>query len=265
MWKIDVTPACNVVRMDSNSMNKMDKKFLDDLHATFDFLRSEDAEKPVILTSASKSSFSVGLDFDYCFEIFGRQDLQETAAWFDYFRSAIVKVYSYPAKTIALINGHAFAGGLILALCCDFRIASNAKTRYALNEVSIGIPMPAVYTEIIRRKVGDRPAFDTILTGRVFDELEALQLGFVDRLEAPENLIDAGIREVRKLDRNAWGVYRHTKRLLLAESLNYIRTKSIALDIESVSVITGDKANAAQRAALEKLKRGERLAAAVRI
>lgn len=259
MWQITETQSHILVQMTSNSVNKMDGVFLSDLHEAFDRLEKAQSAKPVLLTSTAPTAFSVGLDFDYCFAIFARQNEKEIAEWFDYFRSALIRVYSYPAKTIAAIDGHAFAGGLILAVACDYRIAADRKYRFALNEVPIGIPMPAVYCEMIRKKVGDPAAFDTILTGRVFDTRAALQMGFVHQLVPQEKLISACIREAVKLTPAAWPVYAHTKKLLLSDSLDYIQTRAAALDRESVAVIGSPSANAAQRAALEKLKRSQRL------
>lgn len=259
MWIVEDKTSHVLIKMTSNAVNKMDRSFLMDLHATFDSLEENKNHKPLVLSSASHAAFSVGLDFNYCFEIFGRQNETEIADWFDFFRSALIRVYAYPAKTIAAIDGHTFAGGLILALACDYRIAADRKCRFALNEVPIGIPMPAVYCEMIRRKVGDPVAFDTILTGRHFDVHEALRLGFVHELVSREKLLKACNREAEKLTPAAWSVYAHTKQLLLSESIEYIKTQAVALDRESVTVIGSPSANAAQRAALDKLKRSQRM------
>jgi enoyl-CoA hydratase/carnithine racemase len=63
---------------------------------------------------------------------------------------------------VAAINGHAYAGGLITALGCDQRIASEGALQFSLNEVPIGIPMPAVYCEIIKYAIGPRAASEPI-------------------------------------------------------------------------------------------------------
>jgi enoyl-CoA hydratase/carnithine racemase len=59
---------------------------------------------------------------------------------------------------VAAINGHAYAGGLITAFDCDHRIAAEGALQFALSEVPIGIPMPALYCEIIKHAVGPRVA-----------------------------------------------------------------------------------------------------------
>ena len=63
------------------------------------------------------------------------------------------------------INGHAYADGLITALGCDYRVASEGALQFSLNEVPIGLPMPAVYCEIIKHAVGPRAASELGLFG----------------------------------------------------------------------------------------------------
>ena len=57
--------------------------------------------------------------------------------------------------TVAAVNGHAFAGGLITAAVCDHRIAVDTEARFGLNEVPIGIPMPAVYVRMLAYAWGE--------------------------------------------------------------------------------------------------------------
>jgi enoyl-CoA hydratase len=67
---------------------------------------------------------------------------------------------------------------LITALGCDFRVAARKTARFGLNEVPIGIPMPAAYVEIIRYALGEQVAALTTLRGKLYDLDEATKLGF---------------------------------------------------------------------------------------
>ena len=66
-----------------------------------------------------------------------------------------MRLFTYPRPTVAAINGHAFAGGLITAAVCDHRIAITGDASFGLNEVPIGIPMPAVYVRMLAYASGE--------------------------------------------------------------------------------------------------------------
>ena len=68
-------------------------------------------------------------------------------------------------------------GGLITALNCDYRVAADGPFQFALNEVPIGIPMPAAYVEIIKHALGSAVAHEVTLFGQVYDLDAALRLG----------------------------------------------------------------------------------------
>jgi len=63
--------------------------------------------------------------------LFARRSLKEIDAWFDAYRATNLRLFTYPRPTVAAINGHAYAGGLITALDCDHRIACNRQVSKA--------------------------------------------------------------------------------------------------------------------------------------
>ncbi|HDS0931705.1 TPA: enoyl-CoA hydratase/isomerase family protein [Pseudomonas putida] len=80
----------------------------------------------------------------------------------------MTRIFQYPRPTVAAINGHAIAGGLITALDCDFRIAARKPAKFGLNEVPIGIPMPAAYVEIVKYALGNQAGALTTLKGELY-------------------------------------------------------------------------------------------------
>jgi enoyl-CoA hydratase len=79
-----------------------------------------------------------------------------------------MRLFTYPRPTVAAVNGHAFAGGLITAAVCDYRVAVAEGARFGLNEVPIGIPMPAVYARILAYAWGEPVAARACLFGVIF-------------------------------------------------------------------------------------------------
>jgi enoyl-CoA hydratase/carnithine racemase len=110
---------------------------------------------PVVLTGQG-DVFSAGIDFQYSFDIFASGDLDKIREWYRNYRATNLLIFQYPGPTVAAINGHAISGGLITALDYDFRVAARKSAKFGLNEVPIGIPMPAAYVDIIKYALGDQ-------------------------------------------------------------------------------------------------------------
>jgi enoyl-CoA hydratase len=160
--------------MNTNKANAQNPTFFDDLHRAFDRLEAEFNDCAVVLTGTGRV-FSAGLDFDYHFPLFARRSIREVDAWFEGYRATDLRIFTHPRPTVAAINGHTYAGGLITALDCDMRIAAEGDLQFALNEVPIGIPMPAVYCEIIKYAVGAPWTTEITLFGQsmIFPTLSA--------------------------------------------------------------------------------------------
>ena len=109
--------------MNTNKVNAQNPAFFADLHAAFDRLEAKFGDCAVVLTGTG-AVFSAGLDLDHHFALFARRSLKEIDASFDAYRATNLRLFTYPRPTVAAINGRAYAGGLITALDCDHRIAS---------------------------------------------------------------------------------------------------------------------------------------------
>src|SRR5271165_1179038 len=101
-----------VVTMNTNKVNAQNPTFFDDLHAAFDRLETEFDDSAVVLTGTGKV-FSAGLDLDHHFAMFARRNLKEIDKWFAAYRATNLRLFTYPRPTVAAINGHAYAGGLL--------------------------------------------------------------------------------------------------------------------------------------------------------
>jgi len=109
-------------------------------------------------------------------------------------------------------------GGLITALDCDLRIAAAGDLQFALNEVPIGIPMPAVYCEIIKHAIGTSSANEMTLFGQVYDLTAAQRMGVVNRIVPPERLIEEAVAWARAVEPGCHPTFAFTKRALLCNS-----------------------------------------------
>jgi enoyl-CoA hydratase len=92
-------------------------------------------------------------------------------------------LFCYPAPVVGLVNGHTIAGGCILTLCCDHRVAlPSPGCKIGLNELALGLRFPPRIMAIVRRRVPPRHIERVVLGAELFDPRTALELGLVDEL-----------------------------------------------------------------------------------
>lgn len=134
--------------------------------------------RPLLITG-SGDAFSAGLDLKEVAAL-------EPAGMESFLRlleTLMSTLFAYPAPTVALVNGHAIAGGCILALCCDYRVAArNPKTRIGLNEVALGLRFPPKILTITRRRI-PAPHLETVILGAgLHDPDAAMRLALIDEV-----------------------------------------------------------------------------------
>jgi len=144
---------------------------------------NEAAGEPVLLTGKG-DAFSAGLNLE---EVagFDRAGLDAFLAHLD---RACALLFDYPAPTVAWVNGHAIAGGSVIALCCDHRVgADNPKMKLGLNETALGVTFPPIVFRIVRHRLGERLAPEVMLGAGLFGPEEAHRLGILDALGTRED------------------------------------------------------------------------------
>ena len=189
--------------------NAISFELIDDLLRGLEEVAESDAIV-LILTGAGKA-FCSGMDLDNLKALLGRtpeQNLEDSRAMVRLFRS----VYEFPKVTIAAVNGAAIAGGTGLALLCDFTLAV-PEAKFGYTEVRIGF-VPAIVSTFLLRQVGEKQARNLLLTGKLFDAEEAMRLGLVGEIVAPENLMPRARELAALLMQNSPASLRATKQLL---------------------------------------------------
>jgi enoyl-CoA hydratase len=213
-WMIERHDRVAIVTMNSHTANIQNEAFFVDLHAALDRLESEFSDCAVVLTSAG-SCFSAGLDFETVFPILAAADAAAFEEFYRRYRGTNVRLWTFARPIVAAIDGAAYAGGVITALDCDYRICT-PESRFCLNEVPIGIPMPEVYVEIIRYAVGTAAGSLTSLFGREYGATEALRLGLVHAVTPRAILLEQAIHMARAVPSDAFDAYAYTKRAFQA-------------------------------------------------
>jgi enoyl-CoA hydratase len=152
----------------------------------------------VILTGAGEKIFCAGGDLK---ERNGMTKRQWTLQH-ELFERMYWTLVDLPVPIIAAVNGHAYAGGLELALSCDFIYASKSA-RFALTEVTLGIMPGAGGTQNLPRAIGERRAKEIIMTGKPFDAEKAHGWGLVNAICEPSEVLMRALETAEIIAGNA--------------------------------------------------------------
>jgi len=219
-WNIERNGRVAVVTMNTNKVNAQNQRFFADLHDALDRLESEHNECPVVLTGQGQR-FSAGLDLGEHFPIFAG-DAEGVTEWFATYRATNMRLFTYPRPVVAAVNGHAFAGGLVTAGVCDRRIAAAGAFRFSLNEVLIGIPMPAVYVRMLGYAWGEQISARVSLFGETFTIDQALEVGILHEVVPADDLLERAIGVAGSIPEDCIEQYAFTKRAAQAAALRDI-------------------------------------------
>jgi enoyl-CoA hydratase len=216
MIDIKIDDGIAVLTMSHGKVNALDIEFCDALAARFAELGKSDA-KAVVLTGQGKV-FSAGVNLvrlseggtDYI-----RQFLPVLHRLYD-------AVFFHPKPVIAAINGHAIAGGAVLACCADRRVMARESGRIGVTEILVGVPFPALAFEIVRFAVPPRYVAEFTLSGATYATDAALQRGWTDALAEPDKLLADALVVARELAMLSPSAFAQTKlqiRQLVVERL----------------------------------------------
>ena len=195
-----------VMKLNRAPVNAMNPAFLQLLESEMQRLAADGKVRAVVLASDFKV-FSAGMDLKEA-QAF---TLEEQRAAVDGFNGAFAALYGFPKPLIAAVNGAAIAGGMFLALCADATL-SVERAKYGLTEVRVGVDFPIGPLEVARDALS-APAFRRILlSGHLFTAAEGVEMGFVDRIVAPEALMDEAVALAAVLGAAASGSTRMASR-----------------------------------------------------
>jgi enoyl-CoA hydratase len=121
---------------------------------------------------------------------------QEAAGAAQVGRDALDAIGAIPKPTVAAITGYALGGGLTLALAADWRVAGD-NIKVGATEILSGFPPGE--TARLARAIGESKAKDLVFTGRFVDAREALALGLIDEMVAPDAVYDAAVAWAQRL------------------------------------------------------------------
>ena len=226
MLRREVHGDVEVLRLEHGKANAMDLEFCTALGST---LRAIRADGPASLVLAARGSiYSAGVDLPRVVE--GGPDY--VARFLPALSDAILELFTLPLPTVAAVNGHAIAGGCLLAIGCDHVVAATGNGRIGVPELLVGVPFPAVGIEILRQRAGDAVTRSLVLSGRTESLADARALGLVDELGPAESLLTTALAAARRLAAVPSATYALTKRQLAAPALERLARDAARDDAE---------------------------------
>ncbi len=182
-----------IVTLRRPSANAMNLELTEEIATVFQGLGQDRSVRSLVLTGQGKS-FCAGVDL----EALPSFDEAHQRRMVDALNRAFYAVYSCPVPVVGAINGHAIAGGLVLALCCDWRIAANAPLLAGLAEVRVGVPFPVGAMEVVRQELRPDVARQLVLFGQNMTAASAVQAGVFDEMVDSEALLDRALAKAHE-------------------------------------------------------------------
>ena len=175
------------------ALNALNAETVGELAEFFNAAAKDSAIKVIVLTGAEKA-FVAGADIKEMLPM----SAAEGQAWCTMAQGVFNLIETLPQPVIAAVNGFALGGGCELAMACDIRIAS-AKAKFGQPEVTLGIIPGFAGTQRLPRLVGKGVAKELIYTGDMIDAAEALRIGLVNKVVAPEELLPTATTMAQKI------------------------------------------------------------------
>ncbi|CAG8623604.1 12692_t:CDS:2 [Ambispora gerdemannii] len=200
--------------------NRFTVTFIEALFAALDEverIRGDSTEPAALVTTGEGKFYSNGLDLEHALS---------TPNFFEnYYLKFLVRLLTFPIPTVAALNGHAFAGGFMMAFAHDYRVMRIDRGYLCMNEIDIPSPVHPGMAAIVRVKMSNAKTFrDCLLQGYRFNAQEALNRELVDII-APADQVLPKAKELAKkwsVKARAGPIYKSLKEEMYYEIINFM-------------------------------------------
>ncbi len=193
--------------------NALDLELVQAIHSALDEVQ-EDSKGPCgLILTATRKSFSSGLSLLKITSYNSDQVLT--------FSNEMQRLYgrlvNFPVPTVAALNGHAFAGGAFLALCCDYRVMRSDKGWFCISEIDVGVSIVPEIMAVAKLKLSKNVLRDAVLTGKRFSGEDCLRLGICDAISEEKELLDTAKEIIAPIALKKRQIFKNFKTTLYGE------------------------------------------------
>ncbi|MCF8063503.1 MAG: enoyl-CoA hydratase/isomerase family protein [Deltaproteobacteria bacterium] len=209
MDKVAIEPRKDVaiIRLTHGVTNPIGPELVEELGRAFEQAGSE--FRGVVL-AGGKKFFSIGFDLPALLYL----DRKGMSDFFHGFGRLLMEMTAAPVPTASAVCGHAVAGGTILMLATDYRIAATGRTLIGLNESRLGVPVPYAADLLLRHIAGDRVATDMAYRGELLEASRVEESGVVDQVAEKnevEGLAVETVAEIAALPRESFAAIKENR------------------------------------------------------
>jgi len=199
------------LRLDRPPVNALNPALVSELDSAIGKAIDDGARALVI--SGREGLFSAGLDVP---ELLGLDEQGMGEFWQALF-GLLERIARSPVPIVTALTGHSPAGGTVIALFADYRVQAEGDFRLGLNEVQVGLVVPPVIHRALVRLIGPYPAERHLVAGEMIPAADALNLGMVDELAPPTEVVERSVAWCRALLELPQHSMRATRELCRAE------------------------------------------------
>jgi enoyl-CoA hydratase len=214
-----VTGEVMLVTIDRPPANAMNVELLSELVAQLEAVSSSDPPPRALVVAGRDPFFSAGVDLK---EVpgYGPAEQRQMVTGIN---RMVLACYGMPCPVLAAVTGHAIAGGLVLALCADHRIASEAG-RYGLTEIKVSVPYPQAAIGVVRAELSPASARRLVLGSELTSAEECRRLGVFDEVVPAAEVLGSALEVAADMAALPTDVYARTKQDLRGGALSAMRS-----------------------------------------
>jgi enoyl-CoA hydratase len=216
--QLEMNAGIATLRLDRPPANALDLSFITALADTFTELEDRDDLRALIVTGAGRF-FSAGLDL----KMVPTYSRDEQRALANNLNRMVGRLYGLPLPVVAAVNGHSIAGGVIVALSCDYRIGAEGDYKIGLTEARVGVVFPVGPMAVVQNELSHSSARRAVLRARNVGPQEALAEGLLDELQPAEALLARATEiaeEMAALPRESFGRIKRQMRAVALARIN---------------------------------------------
>jgi len=210
--ELDKDGSVFVLRMRSGE-NRFGPQWLAGVNDALD--RVEATEGPCALVTTGEGKFySNGMDLDWLATVPG-----QAADYLHAIYRLLGRVLSFPAITVAAVNGHAFGAGALLTVAHDFAVMRADRGYWCMPEADLGLPLTAEYVSLLKARLPGRTAHEALVTGRRYGGSDALAAGIVQQAAAEDEVVAEAVKIAAGLAGKDRRTLAEHKRLLYGDAI----------------------------------------------